>query len=75
MGDGQNIARVQQDPRAKEFYSDPYRFYEKLRALGDFVYWEDYDLVMATTHAANSMVLRHPKMGQAPTITANTCSN
>lgn len=57
---------------------DPYPFYARCRRLGDLVYWEDYGLACATTHAAVEAALRHPKMGRecptelAPEIAPHT---
>ena len=56
---------VEQDPTDPAFIQDPYGFYARLRAQGDFVYWSDYDLPVATTHTAVSQVLKHPAMGRA----------
>ena len=56
---------VEQDPTEESFVGDPYPFYARLRALGSFVFWKDYDMAVATTHAAVSQVLRHPSMGRA----------
>lgn len=60
-----NIPVVEQDPTDPDFVADPYAFYTSLRALGDFVYWSDYELPVATTYEAVSSVLRHPAMGRA----------
>lgn len=56
---------VEQDPTERSFCSDPYPFYESLRALGGFVFWQDYDMPVATSHAAVNQVLRHKNMGRA----------
>ena len=55
---------VEQDPTDRAFFSDPYPFYERLRALGDFVFWQDYDMPVATSHAAVNEILRHKSMGR-----------
>lgn len=66
MGENsQNLPVVEQDPTDASFVADPYPFYAELRAIGDFVFWANYDLPVATTHAAVSEVLRHPSMGRA----------
>lgn len=59
-----NIPEVEQDPTEAGFVQDPYAFYSRIRAMGDFVYWRDYDMVMATTHAAVTQILKHPRMGR-----------
>ncbi|MGR3515205.1 MAG: cytochrome P450 [Paracoccaceae bacterium] len=59
------LPTVHQDPTDPDFVSDPYTSYAKWRAEGDFVYWADYQMPMATTHAAVNQVLRHSAMGRA----------
>ncbi|MEO1538021.1 MAG: cytochrome P450 [Pseudomonadota bacterium] len=56
---------VVQDPTDPTFVADPYAHYAAWRALGDFVYWRDYGMPMATTHAAVSRALRHTALGRA----------
>ncbi len=60
-----NLPVVEQDPTDPAFAQDPYGFYASLRAKGDFVFWAEYGLPVATTHAAVSEVLRHSAMGRA----------
>ncbi len=60
-----SLPTVEQDPMDPDFFRDPYPFYERVRALGDFVFWQDYDMPVATSHAAVSQVLRHKSMGRA----------
>lgn len=59
-----SLPRILQSPTAPDFVTDPFRFYDQIRALGDFVYWEDYGMVMATSHEAVTAVLTHPAMGR-----------
>ncbi len=59
-----SLARVEQDPTDPEFVQDPYAFYRHIRALGDFVYWSDYRLPVATTHEAVMTVLRSRSFGR-----------
>lgn len=66
MGRDQDIPRVSQAPTDTEFVNDPYRFYHEIRTLGDFVFWEDYDFVVSTTHVATAALLRHPRLGRRP---------
>lgn len=56
--------RVSQDPEDQAFSANPYPFYRRIRAQGDFVFWEDLGLTVATTHVAATLVLRHPKLGR-----------
>lgn len=55
---------VQQSPTDPGFVQDPYPFYGRLRAIGDFAHWEDFGIPMATSSAAVNAVLRHPKLGR-----------
>ena len=57
---------IRQDPTDLEFQADPYPFYERCRALGDIVYWDDYALPVAVSHAAVSGVLRDRACGRVP---------
>lgn len=56
---------VEQDPTDPAFVADPYEAYQRWRGLGEFVYWSDYDLPVATTCAAVSNTLKSPAMGRA----------
>ena len=58
------MKRVSQSPTDPGFVQNPYPFYRDIRALGDFVFWEDYGLPMATTAAAVNAVMRHQKLGR-----------
>ncbi len=53
-----------QSPKDPGFVQNPYDFYDRARALGPMVYWQDYDLVVATSHAANSAILRDRRFGR-----------
>ncbi|MGI1661239.1 cytochrome P450 [Palleronia sp. KMU-117] len=55
---------IRQSPTDPSFVQDPYPFYDRARALGDIVLWEDYDLPVATTYEAVNTILRHRKMGR-----------
>jgi unspecific monooxygenase len=58
------LEAIRQSPTDPLFVQDPYPFYARARALGDIVLWEDYDLPVATTHAAVNTVLRDRRMGR-----------
>lgn len=58
------MEHVRQDPTAPDFIADPYPFYDTARALGEIVFWEDYDLPVATTHRAVSALLRDRRLGR-----------
>ncbi|MXQ07691.1 cytochrome P450 [Alphaproteobacteria bacterium GH1-50] len=55
---------VRQSPTEPGFVQNPYPFYARLRAMGDFVYWDEYGMPMATTHEAVMAVLKHRDMGR-----------
>jgi unspecific monooxygenase len=59
-----DLERLSQSPTDPGFVQNPYAFYRAARALGDFVYWEDYGMAMATTHEAVTRVLKSKKMGR-----------
>ncbi len=58
------LALVGQSPTDPEFVQDPYPFYQRIRGLGDFVFWTDYGMPVATTHEAVMAVLRHRSLGR-----------
>ena len=60
------IPRISQSPTDLSFVANPYDFYTKIRSLGDFVFWNDYDMVVSTTHTATSALMKHPKLGRRP---------
>ena len=68
------MQRLAQSPTDPAFVQDPYPFYDRARADGDFFWWDDYDMPCAVSHSAVHAVLRNRKMGRecppelAPTI-------
>ncbi|MEM8537638.1 MAG: cytochrome P450 [Pseudomonadota bacterium] len=58
------MRKIQQSPTAPDFVQDPYTFYERARAMGDFVWWEDYNMACAVSHAMVNAVLRDRRMGR-----------
>ncbi|MEM9341939.1 MAG: cytochrome P450 [Pseudomonadota bacterium] len=59
---------VRQSPTDPSFVQDPYPFYDRARALGDVVFWNDYNMPMATSHRAVMQVLKHRQMGRTPLV-------
>lgn len=53
-----------QSPIDPAFIQNPYPFYERARAAGDLIYWEDYNRICATSHAAVNHVLRDKNWGR-----------
>ena len=58
------MQKYSQSPLEDTFVQYPYSFYEKIRAGGDLIYWEDYDLVFAISHRAVNYFLRDRKWGR-----------
>lgn len=59
------MERFSQSATDPAFVQDPYPFYDRLRAAGDIVFWEDYGMPMATTHAAVSALMKDRRLGRA----------
>ena len=55
---------VSQSPTDPAFVQNPYPFYDKIRPLGDLVYWQDYDMVCATGYDAVNAILRDRRLGR-----------
>ena len=56
--------RVDQSPVAEDFVQDPYPFYARARALGDFFWWNDYDRIFASSYRAVNGLLRDRRWGR-----------
>lgn len=58
---------LSQSPTDPAFVQNPYKFYDRARALGDLFWWDEYDMACATSHRAVTAVLRDRRLGrQAP---------
>ena len=58
------MQRLSQSPTDPGFVQNPYPFYARARAAGDLVFWAEYDLLCATSHAAVHGLLRERRMGR-----------
>lgn len=58
------MQHLQQSPTDPEFVQNPYPFYDRARTFGDLVYWDDYDLPIAVSHAAVSNLLKDRRFGR-----------
>jgi unspecific monooxygenase len=58
------LPRLAQSPADPAFVQDPYTFYDRARAMGPIVWWEEFGLPCATTHAAVDAILRDRRMGR-----------
>ncbi|MEL6169060.1 MAG: cytochrome P450 [Pseudomonadota bacterium] len=65
-GPPHKMERIRQSPTEDAFVQDPYPFYDRLRAGGDFAFWEDYNCPVAVSHRAVMAVLKERRMGRVP---------
>ncbi|WP_071675181.1 cytochrome P450 [Nioella nitratireducens] len=55
---------LSQSPTDPDFVQNPYPFYARARSAGPLVYWQDYQMVCATTHDAVNALLRDRRFGR-----------
>lgn len=60
------LPRISQSPTDPAFVQDPYVFYERARALGRVVHWDEYGMPCALGHAAVNAILRDRRLGRTP---------
>ena len=60
------MQHLSQSPTHPGFVQNPYPFYDRARAAGDLVIWEDYRLPMAVTERAVSALLKDRRLGREP---------
>ena len=60
------MQRLTQSPTDPAFVQNPYPFYARARAAGPLVWWDDYAMPVATTHAAVNAILRDRRFGREP---------
>jgi cytochrome P450 len=60
------MQRVRQSPTDPDFIRDPYAFYNRIRAMGPLVMWEDYGMACATDYATVNALLRDRRFGREP---------
>ena len=58
------MQHVSQSPTEPAFVQNPYPFYERIRPLGDLVWWDDYDMVCAAGYDAVNAILRDRRLGR-----------
>src|SRR4029450_7375099 len=56
--------RISLDPRDPDFYNDPYRAYDAIRASVPVFYWEEYGYWCFARHEAVSALLRDRHFGR-----------
>ncbi|MEI4470689.1 cytochrome P450 [Frigidibacter sp. MR17.24] len=60
-----DLPSLAQAPTDPAFVQDPYPFYDRLRAAGPLVRWQDYGLVVSARAAVVGQVLRDRRFGRA----------
>lgn len=58
------MQHIRQSPTDPAFVQNPYPFYDRARALGPIVYWDEIGMPCALSHAAVSMILRDRRFGR-----------
>lgn len=58
--------RLRQAPTDPDFVQDPNPVYDRARARGDIVFWEDYGMPVAVSCRAVTAILKDRRMGRAP---------
>ncbi|KPQ08313.1 MAG: Cytochrome P450 [Rhodobacteraceae bacterium HLUCCA12] len=59
------MQHIRQSPTDPAFVQNPYPFYDRARALGRVVFWDDYAMPCVFGHAAVSAILRDRRFGRA----------
>ncbi|MDP3340053.1 cytochrome P450 [Frigidibacter sp.] len=57
---------LKQSPTDPAFVQNPYPFYDRVRAAGPVVMWEDYGLPVSASAATIGVILRDRRLGRAP---------
>ncbi|MCR9148899.1 MAG: cytochrome P450 [Rhodobacteraceae bacterium] len=55
---------IRQSPTDPDFVQNPYPFYDRLRALGPIVRWEDYGLPVTASATVTGALLRDRRLGR-----------
>lgn len=58
------MKRISQSLTDPALNAAPYPFYDRLRQMGELVFWEEFDMPVASSHAAVSALLRDKKFGR-----------
>ncbi|MBS9716630.1 cytochrome P450 [Pseudohalocynthiibacter aestuariivivens] len=58
------MQRFSQSPTDAAFVQNPYAFYERGRAAGELIWWDDYSLPCATSYDAVNALLRDRRFGR-----------
>ncbi|WP_424989706.1 cytochrome P450 [Fluviibacterium sp. S390] len=55
-----------QSPRDPDFVQNPYAFYDRARATGPAIWWEDYKMPALLSHESVMAALKHPDLARVP---------
>jgi unspecific monooxygenase len=58
------MKHLSQSPTDPDFVQNPYPFYDRARAAGPLVFWEEYDLICATSYAVVMMLFKDRRFGR-----------
>jgi len=58
------MQHIQQAPTDTAFVQNPYAFYDRARALGPIVHWDEIGMPCVLSHAAVSVILRDRRFGR-----------
>lgn len=65
-----SLPRIAQDPTEVVFVQDPYPAYDRMRESGPLVWWDAYQMPVATTYDASAAILRDRRFGREPLSSA-----
>ncbi|MCG7491990.1 cytochrome P450 [Thalassobius sp. Cn5-15] len=58
------MKHISQSPTDPDFVQNPYPFYDRARDAGPLVFWEDYNLICATSYAVVMMLFKDRRFGR-----------
>ncbi len=64
FGENHRMKHISQSPTDPAFVQNPYPFYDRIRHLGDLVFWDDYNMVCAGGYDAVNAILRDRRLGR-----------
>lgn len=61
-----SLPAFSQDPLDAGFVQNPYPAYDRMRALGSLVFWQEYNMPCAVSFASANAILRDRRFGRMP---------